>query len=285
MGSGMYISASSITDPTTKAIISKLLTSNYLPRPLFLSTHEQWPSLERSTVSFEVNKPLKSEQLKMWKDGLKKMVARFHLDVTIDEDMLIRLASNYDFNSFAILSALDEAFLYLKSEIDSSSISISASSSPPSPSPSPSLNSALLKSCSNISRPEMSGLAAQIIPIAKLNDLVLPNLQKELLNAIAIRVKQRNKVYEDWGFETMSTRGLGITALFTGESGTGKTMAAEAIANNLKLDLFKVDLSTVVSKYIGETEKNLRQVFDAAESGGLYFSLMRQTLFLANAAR
>jgi SpoVK/Ycf46/Vps4 family AAA+-type ATPase len=270
LGSGLYISASSITDPTTKAIISKLLTSNYLPRPVFLSTREQWPSLELSTISIEVNKPLKSEQLKMWKDGLKKMAARFHLDVTMDKDMLTRLASNYDFNSFAIMSALNEAFLYLRSEIDSSARSISESSSPPSSSSSLSshLMSVLLKSCSNISRPEMSGLSTQVIPKAQLDDLVLPNLQKELLNAISIRVKQRNKVYGDWGFERMSTRGLGITALFTGESGTGKTMAAEAIANNLKLDLFKVDLSSVVSKYIGETEKNLRQIFDAAESGG-----------------
>src|SRR5687768_13465079 len=63
-------------------------------------------------------------------------------------------------------------------------------------------------------------------------------------------------------------RGLGITALFAGESGTGKTMAAEVLANALELNLYRVDLSAVVSKYIGETEKNLRQVFDAAENGG-----------------
>jgi SpoVK/Ycf46/Vps4 family AAA+-type ATPase len=64
-------------------------------------------------------------------------------------------------------------------------------------------------------------------------------------------------------------RGFGTTALFAGESGTGKTMAAEAIANELRLNLYRVDLSTVVSKYIGETEKNLRRLFDAAEDGGV----------------
>jgi len=65
-----------------------------------------------------------------------------------------------------------------------------------------------------------------------------------------------------------SSRGLGLSALFAGPSGTGKTLAAEVLANELELDLFRIDLSAVVSKYIGETEKNLRRVFDAAEEGG-----------------
>ena len=76
------------------------------------------------------------------------------------------------------------------------------------------------------------------------------------------------KVYDDWGFRARMNRGLGISALFAGESGTGKTMAAEVIANDLRLDLYRIDLSAVVSKYIGETEKNLRRLFDAAEDGG-----------------
>jgi SpoVK/Ycf46/Vps4 family AAA+-type ATPase len=83
-----------------------------------------------------------------------------------------------------------------------------------------------------------------------------------------IRVRQRSKVYETWGFAAKGARGLGIGALFSGASGTGKTMAAEALAGELRLDLYRIDLSQVVSKYIGETEKNLRRVFDAAEEGG-----------------
>src|SRR6185436_14213494 len=71
-----------------------------------------------------------------------------------------------------------------------------------------------------------------------------------------------------WGLGVASTRGLGLAALFTGESGTGKTMAAEAIANEVGLDLYRIDLASVVSKYIGETEKNLRRLFDAAEASG-----------------
>jgi hypothetical protein len=75
-------------------------------------------------------------------------------------------------------------------------------------------------------------------------------------------------VYERWGFAAKRTRGLGLAVLFAGESGTGKTMAAEVLANELGLELFRIDLSAVVSKYIGETEKNLARVFDAAEDSG-----------------
>ena len=81
-------------------------------------------------------------------------------------------------------------------------------------------------------------------------------------------MRQRTTVYEAWGFAAKGSRGLGISALFAGASGTGKTMAAEVLAGELRLDLYRIDLSQVVSKYIGETEKNLRRVFDAAEEGG-----------------
>jgi SpoVK/Ycf46/Vps4 family AAA+-type ATPase len=90
----------------------------------------------------------------------------------------------------------------------------------------------------------------------------------ELLKLIAAQVNQRNQVYRDWGFDRKMNRGFGISALFAGESGTGKTMAAEVIANALRLNLYRSDLSQVVNQYIGETEKNLRRLFDAAEDGG-----------------
>jgi SpoVK/Ycf46/Vps4 family AAA+-type ATPase len=75
-------------------------------------------------------------------------------------------------------------------------------------------------------------------------------------------------VYESWGFGARLPRGRGISALFSGPSGTGKTMAAEVLAKHLKIDLYRIDLAGVVSKYIGETEKNLRNVFEAAEQTG-----------------
>ena len=96
----------------------------------------------------------------------------------------------------------------------------------------------------------------------------MPAEQTALLHQIAQQVGQRHTVYEEWGFAEKMNRGLGISALFAGDSGTGKTMAAEVIANDLRLNLYRIDLSAVVSKYIGETEKNLRRLFDAAEDGG-----------------
>jgi SpoVK/Ycf46/Vps4 family AAA+-type ATPase len=118
------------------------------------------------------------------------------------------------------------------------------------------------------SRPKLDALAQRIEPKATWDQLVLPNQEERALRALAAQVRRRATVYETWGFARRMNRGLGISALFAGESGTGKTMAAEVVANDLRLALYRIDLSAVVSKYIGETEKNLRRVFDAAEGGG-----------------
>jgi ATP-dependent 26S proteasome regulatory subunit len=128
--------------------------------------------------------------------------------------------------------------------------------------------SSLWDRCRRAARPAVQGLAQRIEPAAGWEDLVLPAPQLKRLREIAVHVRRRAQVYDDWGFATRGTRGLGISALFAGPSGTGKTMAAEVLARELRLDLHRIDLATVVSKYIGETEKNLRRVFDAAESGG-----------------
>jgi ATPase family associated with various cellular activities (AAA) len=128
--------------------------------------------------------------------------------------------------------------------------------------------SALWDRCRRAARPAVQGLAQRIEPAAGWDDLVLPAPQLTTLHEIAVHVRRRAQVYDDWGFATRGTRGLGISALFAGPSGTGKTMAAEVLAGDLRLDLHRIDLATVVSKYIGETEKNLRRVFDAAEGGG-----------------
>ena len=127
---------------------------------------------------------------------------------------------------------------------------------------------ALWEACRVQARPRLDNLAQRIEPAATWEDLVLPESQRRMLREIAAHVRQRTKVYEAWGFAAKGSRGLGISALFAGDSGTGKTMAAEVLANELRLDLYRIDLSQVVSKYIGETEKNLRRVFDAAEEGG-----------------
>ncbi|GLZ81509.1 ATPase [Actinorhabdospora filicis] len=122
--------------------------------------------------------------------------------------------------------------------------------------------------CRRRARTGLDDLAQRVEPRATWADLVLPGEQKDVLRDLVAQVRGRARVHGDWGFERAGARGLGISALFAGLSGTGKTLAAEVIAADLGLDLYRVDLSGVVSKYIGETEKNLRAVFAAAERGG-----------------
>ncbi len=111
----------------------------------------------------------------------------------------------------------------------------------------------------------LATLARKIEPIFSWDDLILPPAVSRHLHALCGRVAHRHRVLEDWGFERTLPLGKGVTALFAGPSGVGKTMAAEVVARELQLDLYKIDLSGIVSKYIGETEKNLERVFLAAE--------------------
>jgi len=107
-------------------------------------------------------------------------------------------------------------------------------------------------------------LATQLQPGWSFVDLVLPERQLDLLRSISAYLRHRDRVLSEWGYEqTVSTQGLKV--LFAGESGTGKTMAAQVLGAELGLDLFRVDLATIVSKYIGETEKNLERIFTAAD--------------------
>lgn len=115
------------------------------------------------------------------------------------------------------------------------------------------------------SQPRLSTLARKIEPKYQWHELILPEDQMMQLRELANQVKHRQVVMREWGFGDKLSLGKGINALFAGPSGTGKTMAAEVIAKELGLDLFKIDLSSVVSKYIGETEKNLNRVFTEAE--------------------
>jgi hypothetical protein len=113
----------------------------------------------------------------------------------------------------------------------------------------------------------LPGLAQQIEPRYGWEDIVLPPDALAQLRELCAEVCHRSIVYGTWGFGQKLARGKGLAALFSGPSGTGKTMAAEIIAGELELDLYRIDLSSVVSKYIGETEKNLSKIFDEAERG------------------
>lgn len=114
----------------------------------------------------------------------------------------------------------------------------------------------------------LDALAQRLDADTGFDDLVLPAATLAQLRAIAAQLRHRHTVHEDWDFARRGTRGLGLAALFAGESGTGKTLAAEAIAHEAGLDLYRIDLASTVSKYIGETEKNLARLFDAAEASG-----------------
>jgi ATPase family associated with various cellular activities (AAA) len=130
------------------------------------------------------------------------------------------------------------------------------------------LPSDVLRAARARTRGRLGDLATLIEPAATWADVVLPGPAIETLRDIGRQMAHRVTVYEEWGMAAGSGRGLGVTALFTGESGTGKTLAAEVLAAELDLDLYRVDLAAVVSKYIGETEKNLAKVFDAADASG-----------------
>ena len=108
-------------------------------------------------------------------------------------------------------------------------------------------------------------LARRIEPRVGWSDLVLPAAVIEQLGELTARARHRDRVLDDWGLGRTSLKGRGVTALFAGDSGTGKTMSAEVIAGSLGLDLYVIDLSTIVDKYIGETEKNLDRVFNEAD--------------------
>ncbi len=210
---------------------------------LFLDIREPLSDLNRASFTFDITKPTAPEQETAWRE----MLAASELTETA-----FVLASQFNLNLTTIERnaqiALNKKVI---DKIDKDE-----------------LHNTLWHTCLVSTRPQLDHLAQRIDTKATWDDIVLPPEEMGLLRQIADQVKQRRQVYEKWGFQRRMNRGMGISAMFAGESGTGKTMAAEVLANSLQLNLYRIDLSAVVSKYIGETEKNLRRLFDAAEDGG-----------------
>lgn len=213
--------------------------------PLIISTDGWIPATGRQKILIDIPRPSEAEQLELWKQALGNQQAGTN-------GMLHRVVSQFNLSNQTIQRAASE-WNGLATD---------------GPADAPGKEKQLWKICSKYASPRLTGLAQRIEPVAGWNDLVLPEQQKNILQEIIMHVKNRNTVYNRWGFSSKGNRGLGISALFAGESGTGKTMASEVLANELQLDLYKIDLSKVVNKYIGETEKNLQRIFDAAEDGG-----------------
>jgi predicted nucleic acid-binding protein len=114
---------------------------------------------------------------------------------------------------------------------------------------------------------KLAGLGRRITWRQGWDDLILPEDSTEEIREFIARMRHKRQVYDDWGFSRKLAKGLGLSALFAGQPGTGKTMVAGLIADELNLDLYQIDLSRIVSKYVGETEKNLAELFEAAEAG------------------
>jgi SpoVK/Ycf46/Vps4 family AAA+-type ATPase len=124
----------------------------------------------------------------------------------------------------------------------------------------------LMAACRRQSRHRLGDLAVKIEQVRGWDDLVLPDGTVGQLRELCDQIRFQHRVHETWGFRRALGQGSGVTALFSGPPGTGKTMAAEVIAGDAGLDLYAVDLSATVSKYIGETEKNLARIFDEAQA-------------------
>jgi ATP-dependent Clp protease ATP-binding subunit ClpA len=126
----------------------------------------------------------------------------------------------------------------------------------------------LSRACRAVGSAAMGPIAQRLPQPYTRSDLVLPQELLDELDLASAWMRNRRRGFEDWGFGRRTVLGRGLTALFTGDPGTGKTMAPQVLARELGLDLFRVDLSRVMSKYIGETEKNLGRLFDDARASG-----------------
>lgn len=227
--------------------------------PLMISRSQRMRPFARPSLVVEVEKPTHAEQRQLWAAllgeaaeaiDLDRLVAQFHLEAAEIPaiGLVARGRLRADQQADPATGAAPATHADAKDRLD--------------------LERALWTACRQQARPRLDDLAQRVVPRSTWDDLVLPRAQLRQLREIATHVGQRARVFDVWGFASTSGRGLGVSALFAGTSGTGKTMAAEVLAGDLDLDLYRIDLSSVVSKYIGETEKNLRRVFDAAEEGG-----------------
>ena len=209
---------------------------------LVLLAGRDWPASDLPCHRLRIDPPEAPERRALW------LAALDDLDMPIAAPALDNLATQYRLGARRIAEIAEQARAH-----------------------SPGADGATLQ---RIARQEaarsaaLPALAQTVAPQAGWPALVLPAAQQQLLRQIVAHARHRLTVHHAWGFADQGARGLGLATLFWGDSGTGKTLAAEVMAHELGLNLVRVDLSAVVSKYIGETEKNLRRVFDAAEAAG-----------------
>jgi hypothetical protein len=248
-GRALFLDCSEIDPADTSRLHQVANCCQRTQSPIIISSVNQRLVLHPPMIAFKVNKPTAKEQMALWMNAFgsesEKLKRKFKL-----------LTAQFDMETDTIRSTISNV---RGGQLDKTLEH---------PDGSDGLSAKLWDACRAHTRPRLDDLAQRLIPVSSWDDIVLPPQQKRLLGQIAIQVRGRMQVYQEWGCAAKNSRGLGISALFTGESGTGKTMASEVLANELRLDLYRIDLSQVVNKYIGETEKNLKRIFDAAEEGG-----------------
>jgi hypothetical protein len=239
-GSALYVETETVDQQDKRLVAQLSRLAESAGGVIILGGVTPWRKLRRASHSFDVGKPLAAEQRILWNRLADKagMYANGSADL---------LTAQFNLTAPAIRASVEHAV-----------------AAPDDTAP----HQRLWDGARTQARVRLDDLAERIQPSADWDDLVLPVDSKNIIRQLASQLSRRKLVYDTWGFGVKSSRGLGISALFSGPSGTGKTMAAEVLARTLRLDLYRIDLASMVSKYIGETEKNIRRVFDAAEEGG-----------------
>ncbi|MEG4395816.1 AAA family ATPase [Microcoleus sp. BROC3] len=245
-------------DGAKENAIAQLIVN--ITSPIIIMTRDRRKSTRRPFITFDIHPPTKQEQRQIWQNALGEFVPVLNGQVEV-------LVEQFNLNAPTIYAVCEEMISQNPEKIEAGFTDNLPAQQTSKINPPAAIQNQLWDICRAQSRPRLDDLAQRILPAATWDDLVLPEAERQTLREIAAHVRQRTKVYKEWGFAGKGDRGLGISALFAGTSGTGKTMSSEVLAGELQLDLYRIDLSSVVSKYIGETEKNLRRVFDAAESG------------------
>ncbi len=263
LGSGALLIDATEIDPGTDGARESALQRfvERLDGPLFLASRERRRGRERPLIAIDVERPSGPEQRELWRDRLSA-IPGLDLTATIEN-----VAEQFDLPAPRLEAAAAAALGVLGSPVDGNEQGAREGDGEATPS-GEEVAAALWHACREQARPRLDDLAQRIEPSAGWDDLILPPRERNLIATIAAHIGQRTTVHEKWGMGEGGWRGRGVSALFSGPSGTGKTLAAEVLAGELKLDLYRIDLAITVSKYIGETEKNLRRVFDAAEEGG-----------------
>ncbi len=215
----------------------------------FLTGKEIWePADALKDIHFlrvEIPHPTTRERVQLWQRNLNGKKSDY------SEIELQELASKFRFSGGQIQDAAVTARNLAKwQQPESQQINMSQ----------------LYEACRLQSNRKLGKLAKKINPHYQWNDIILPSDQLQILQEICNTLKYRPLIYEEWGFDGKLAMGKGLNVFFAGPPGTGKTMAADIIAGELGLELYKIDLSSVVSKYIGETEKNLSRIFDEAQT-------------------